>query len=694
MKKYDAKNIRNICLVGHGGSGKTSLGEAILFDCGATTRLGSVLDETSTFDFEPEEIKRQSSISTAFAAAEWQKRKIQLIDTPGDNNFFVDARNALAASDIAVLVISAVDGVQVMTEKMWGLAGELDLPRLVVINKMDRERASFQETLESARELLSRHIAPFVIPIGSEDSFKGLVNVLQNKAYSFPGDGSKGVTEIAIPAEMADEVAMAREALVEVIAESDDALMEKYLETMELTDEEIDRALPKAMADGLLVPAVVTSSTKNVGVQPLLDLICDRFPSPEDRPPRKGAWNDAEVLCEPRADAPFAATVFKTVQDKFTGSLAIIRIWSGTLAADTGFYNSTREERERFGQILIPMGKKQESVPAAGPGDVIAIAKLKVTQVGHSLCDEKAKVVFPPQPKVEPIITYAVRAKDKNEEDKVGQALNRIAEEDPTIRIVRDPEVKETQIAGMGQVHIDLTIEKMRRKFEVEVELAPPRIPYRETIRKKVENVEGKHKKQTGGRGQFGVCYLHVEPLPRGGGFEFANAIVGGAIPRQWIPSVEKGIVNRMSRGVIAGYQLVDVKVTIYDGKYHDVDSSDAAFQMAGSKGFKVAVGKADAYLLEPIWNLEVMVPDECMGDVMGDISSRRGRVQGMEAKGHNQVIRAQAPMSELLMYASELDSITGGRGTFTVGFSHYDEVPFEVAQKVIAAFKSEDEDE
>ncbi|HUT76631.1 MAG TPA: GTP-binding protein, partial [Polyangia bacterium] len=398
MKKYDAKNIRNICLVGHGGSGKTSLGEAILFDCGVTTRLGSVLDETSTFDFEPEEIKRQSSISTAFAAAEWQKRKIQIIDTPGDNNFYVDARNALAASDIAMLVISAVDGVQVMTEKMWGLAEELELPRLVVINKMDRERASFQETLESARKLLSKRIAPFVIPIGAEDSFKGVIDVLQSKAYAFPGDGGKGIEEVGIPAEMADDVAAAREALVEIIAESDDALMEKYLETMELTDEEIDRALPKALADRLLVPAVVTSSTKNVGVQPLLDLLCDRFPSPEDRAPRQGAWGDAEVICQPSATAPLAATVFKTVQDKFTGSLTIARIWSGTLEADSGFYNSTKEERERFGQILVPLGKKQESVPSAGPGDVVAIAKLKLTQVGDSLCDEKVKVVFPSLP--------------------------------------------------------------------------------------------------------------------------------------------------------------------------------------------------------------------------------------------------------------------------------------------------------
>jgi len=693
MKKYDTKNIRNVCLVGHGGSGKTSLGEAILFDTGATTRLGVVLDETSTFDFEPEELKRQSSISTAFAAADWQKKKVQLIDTPGDNNFFVDARNALLVSDIAAVTISAVDGVQVMTEKMYSTAEDNDIPRLVIINKMDRERANFQETLDGARESLSKRIAPFIIPIGAEESFKGVVNVLRQKAYMFPADGSKGMQEVDVPADMADEVEAAKEALVEVIAESDDELMEKYLETMELSDEEINTALPKAMLDGTLVPAVAVSATKNVGIEPLLDLICDRYPSPAERAPRKGTVGGEEVECEPSEDAPFAAEIFKTVQDKFTGSLAIARIWSGKLDADSGFYNVTRDEKERFGQILVPFGKKQDPVPSAGPGDIVAFAKLKVTKVGDSIADDKKKVLFPQPPEVNPIITYAIRAKDKNEEDKVGQALNRVAEEDPTIRIIRDAEVKETQIAGMGQVHIDTTIDKIKRKFEVEVELSPPRIPYRETIRKKVENVEGKHKKQSGGRGQFGVCYIHVEPLPRGGGFEFDNKIVGGSIPKQWIPSVEKGVVGRMAKGVIAGYQLVDVKVTLYDGKYHDVDSSDAAFQLAGSKGFKVAVEKAAPYLLEPVWNLEVICPDECMGDVMGDISSRRGKVQGMEAKGKNQIIRAQAPMGELLQYAPDLDSMTGGRGTFTVSFSHYDEVPHDIQEKVVAAFDS-DEDE
>jgi elongation factor G len=577
---------------------------------------------------------------------------------------------------------------------MYRLAEELDISRLVVINKQDRERANFADTLADAREGLSKRIAPFAIPIGAEDAFEGVVDVLKGKAYSFPADGSTGLSEIDIPAEMADEVESAREALIEVIAESDDELMEKYLETMELSEEEIAEALPKAMLSGLLVPAVVTSATKNVGIEPFLDVVCDYFPSPADRPPRQGEFDGAEVECPADPDAPFSGVVFKTIQDKFTGKLTVIRVWSGTLKADSGFFNTTEDDKERIGTLLVPMGKKQESVSAAGPGDVIAVAKLKITGTGDTVCDDKRKVVFPPLPEIQPIISYALKVKNKGDEDKLGQALNRIAEEDPTVRIIRDAEAKETQISGMGQVHIETTIDKIRRKFEIEVELLPPKIPYRETIRRKVERVEGKHKKQTGGRGQFGVCYINIEPLPRGEGFEFENKIVGGSIPRQWIPSVEKGIVGRMARGVIAGYLMVDVKVTLYDGKYHDVDSSDMAFQMAGSKGFKAAVAQADPYLLEPIWNLEVICPDDSMGDVMGDISQRRGRVLGMDAKGKNQIIRAQAPMAELLQYAPDLDSITGGRGGFSVSFSHYDELPYDLSQKVIAAFKSDEEED
>lgn len=689
MKKYETKNIRNICLIGHNGSGKTSLGEAILFDAGATTRMGSVLDGNSTFDFEPEEVKRQGSISTAFAVADWKKHKIQLSDTSGDANFYVDARNAVLANDVAAVVISAVDGVQVMTEKMFDVAQDNSLPVLVIINKMDRERANFERTIQDAQESLSRKIAPLIIPIGAEDNFKGVVDVLKQKAYSFAADGSKGVTEIDIPADMVDEVETSRESLIEVIAESDDDLMEKYLETMELSEDEIKTALPKAILSGLLMPAVAVSSTKNVGIDTMLDLICESYPSPADREPQTTVSGDERA---PAEDAPFSAIVFKTVQDKFTGSLAICRIWSGTIDADSGFFNATKGEKERFGQILVPFGKKQENVPKAGPGDIIAFAKLKVTKVGDTICDEGSKVLYPPFPVVNPVITYAVHAKDKNEEDKLGQALNRIAEEDPTIHIIRNKEVKQTQIAGMGQVHIDTAIDKIKRIFDIDVDLQPPRIPYRETIRKKVEGVEGKHKKQSGGRGQFGVCYINVEPNP-GQGFEFVNGIVGGSIPRQWVPSVEKGIVERMARGVIAGYQVVDVKVTLYDGKYHDVDSSDAAFQMAGSKGFKAATEQAAPYLLEPIWNLEVVCPEECMGDVMGDISSRRGKVQGMEAKGKNQVVKAQAPMAELLRYAPDLKSITGGRGAFTVEFSHYEEVPREIQDKVVADFEHEDEE-
>lgn len=694
MKTYESKDIRNVCLVGHGGSGKTSLGEAILFDTGAVTRLGSVLDETSIFDYEPEEIKRQGSISASFAACEWQKKKIMLLDTPGDNNFFIDARNSLAASDIAAVVISAVDGVKVMTEKTWEVAEELGIPRIVVINKQDRERANFDNVLSEAKELLSKRIAPFTIPIGAEADFNGVVNVLLGKAFKFAADGSKSVEEIDVPADMAGDVESAREALIEVIAESDDELMEKYLETMELNEEEIRTALPKAVLSGQLIPAVVTSATKNIGIQQLLNIICDRFPSPDERAAREGSFEGTEITCAPQADAPFSGTVFKTIQDKFTGNLSMIRVWSGTLSADSGFINSNKDEKERFGQILIPFGKKQESVKTAGPGDIIAIAKLKSVSTGDTVCDEKQLVIYPTLPELQPIISYALKAKNKNEEDKLGTALNRIAEEDPTIKVVRDAEAKETQISGMGQVHIETTCEKLKRKFEVEVELLPPKIPYRETIRKKIDNIEGKHKKQSGGRGQFGVCYINLEPLPRGEGFEFVNKIVGGAIPRQWIPSVEKGVVGRMARGVIAGYPLVDVQVTLFDGKYHDVDSSDMAFQMAGSKGFKAGVEKAAPYLLEPIWNLEVTCPDEYMGDVMGDINQRRGKVQGMDAKGKKQVIRAQVPMSEVLRYGPDLDSITGGRGSFTVGFSHYDELPVNLAEKVIASFQdAEDED-
>jgi elongation factor G len=670
------------------------VGEAILFVSGATTRLGSVLDETSTFDFEPEEIKRQGSISTAIAFGEWQKKKITLIDTPGDNNFFFDARNALAASDIASVVVSAVDGVQVMTEKMWEAAQELGVPRLVVINKLDRERANYQATLDEVKEVLSKQVAPFVIPIGAEDNFKGVVDVLKGQAYQFPADGTNGLETIDIPAEMAVEVEKARETLIEVIAESDDNLMEKYLETLELSEEEIATAIPKAILDGLLIPAVVVSATKNVGIQPLLDVICESFPSPADRAPLQGSYEGAELTCAPDPGEPFAGTVFKTIQDKFTGKLNMIRVWSGTLKADSGFYNAHKDEKERFGQLLLPQGKKQESVEAAGPGDIVAVAKLKNTATGDTVCDEKRKVQLFSLPEIQPIISYALKVKSKGDVDKLGMALNRLAEEDPTLRIVRDAEAKETQISGMGQVHIETSVEKIKRKFDVDVELLPPKVPYRETIRKKVNNVEGKHKKQTGGRGQFGVCYIDVEPLPRGEGFEFVNKIVGGAIPRQWIPSVEKGIVNRMANGVIAGYPMVDVRVTLTDGKYHDVDSSDMAFQMAGSKGFKAAVASAAPYLIEPIWNLEVTCPDDVMGDVMGDINQRRGRVQGMEARGKNQVIRAQVPMSELLQYSPDLNSLTGGRGAFTVGFSHYDELPANLAEKVISVYKGDDEED
>jgi len=691
MKKLNSEDIRNICLIGHGGSGKTSVGEALLFNAKATTRLGNTREETSVFDYEPEEIKRQGSISTSIHPCEWHKKKITVIDTPGDANFYVDAIYSLFVCDTAVTVISAVDGVEVQTERYWESAQKQKLPSVVVINKIDRERADFNAAIKDAQELLSKRILPMTLPIGSQEEFSGVVDVLAGKAYMAPPEGSNEVKEGEIPAEMADEVAQAKESIIENIAESDDALMEKYLETLELSKEEITKGLSDAILKGTLVPAFAVSAARNIGIFPLLDLIADHCPSPLER--KSPELAEGEKI-SPDADAPFSAQVFKTIQDKFSGKLTVFRVWSGTLHSDSTFFNSSRDEKERCGQILVPMGKNQESITEAVPGDIVAVAKLKETTTGDTLCDEKNRVRFVDMPKFEPIISFALKPRTKTDEDRIAQALARVAEEDITLRVSRDTEAKEIVVSGMGQVHIETTVEKMRRKFEVEVDLLPPKIPYRETLKKKVDGIEGKHKKQTGGRGQFGVCYINIEPLPRGEGFEFDNKIVGGSIPRQWIPSVEKGIKDRMATGIIAGYPVVDVKVTLYDGKYHDVDSSDIAFQLAGSKAFKEGFAKAGPALLEPVMNVEIICPEDSMGDVMGDINSRRGRVLGMDAKGRNQVIKTQVPMAEMLKYAPDLNSMTGGRGSFTMGFDHYEELPANLLDKVVASSGRKEEEE
>jgi elongation factor G len=693
MKRYDTQDIRNVVLAGHGGAGKTSLAEAILFDATSATRRGIAGSDTSHFDYEPEEIKRQGSIQTSVGFVEWQKKKINLIDTPGDQNFLVETQVAMTvAADAAVIVVSCPDGVQVGTEKVWQLCNELSMPRAVFVNKMDRERADFTACLESIRGTLSEKATALQLPIGSEAGFEGVIDLLHLKAIRFSDDGREMKVE-ALPAELQAEAQKAREKLIEDIASSDDELLEKYLGTGELSEDEVVLGLKKAMNTGELVPILCGSTARNLGIQLLLDLIVAEFPSPDTRPPRVGDDGKGHTVERVASiDQPFAGRVFKTIGADI-GKISLVRVLSGRLAADSTVYNSVREVTERSGSLYALIGKKRETVPEVAAGDIVGLAKLKVTKTGDTLCDERAPIKRPPLELPPPVIKYAIHARSKGDEDKLGAKLHDLQDEDVALRIERDQSTKEILLCGMGQSHIEATVEKLRR-LGVEVDLLAPKIPYLETIKGRARNVEGKHKKQTGGKGQYGVCFIDMEPLVRGGGFEFVDAIVGGAIPRQFIPAVEKGIRDRMTRGVVAGYPVTDVKVTLLDGKYHDVDSDSRSFEMAGSKGFFAAFRQCKPALLEPIMEMEITCPDDNMGDIMGDINSRRGRVLGMESTGRNQVIKAQVPMSETLKYAADLRSMTGGRGSFVLAFSHYDELPAHLSDKVIAEHKVQDEED
>ncbi len=693
MKRYETQDIRNVVLVGHGGSGKTSLAEAMLYIAGGTTRRGIAGSDTSNFDYEPEEIKRQGTIQTAVGHVEFQKRKINFIDTPGDQNFLVETQVAMqVAADAAVVVVSCPDGVQVGTEKVWQLCEDIGLPRAVFVNKMDRERADFSVCVDDIRKTLSDKATPLQIPIGDEGGFEGVIDLLHLKTLRFSEDGREMKAE-ALPANLQAEAQKAREKLIEDIASSDDGLLEKYLGTGELSEEEVVSGLKKAINTGALIPILCGSTARSIGIQPLLELIVTEFPSPDTRPARAGddgKGHSVERLAS--VDQPFAGRVFKTIGADI-GKISLVRVFSGKLAADSTLYNSTRELSERTGSLYALIGKKRETVPEVAAGDIIGLAKLKVTKTGDTLCDEKAPIKRPDLAIPPPVIRYAIHAKSKGDEDKLGAKLHDLQDEDVALRIERDQTSKAILLAGMGQSHIEATVEKLRR-LGVEVDLLAPKIPYLETIKGRAKNVEGKHKKQTGGKGQYGVCFIDLEPLARGGGFEFEDAIVGGAIPRQFIPAVEKGIRDRMGRGVVSGYPVTDVKVTLLDGKYHDVDSDSRSFEMAGSKGFFAAFKLCKPTLLEPVMEMEITCPDDHMGDIMGDINSRRGRVLGMESTGKNQVIKAHVPMSETLKYAADLRSMTGGRGSFTLSFSHYDELPGHLADKVIAEHKVQEEED
>jgi elongation factor G len=689
MKVYDAASIRNVAIVGHTGSGKTQLASAILSDAGMVNRFGKVDDGTTTTDYDEEEIARKHTLSSSLAYAEWNKQKINLIDTPGMGNFLSEARAALHVADAAMVVVDAVGGVMVQTEKVWQAADELSLPRMVVLNRLDRERASLDRALTSLRELCSRAVIPIQLPIGAEKTFTGVVDLISKKAFLFPPDESGKFTEGAVPPDMSAAVDAAREALIEMVAENDEKLMEKFFEAGTLTDDELVSGLRSATIAAKVYPLVCTSAVLNMGVQQLLDAVLAFLPSPADRPYRGVDRAGDEVAREADEKKPAAAFVWKTIADPFAGRITMFRVVSGALKADSNCHNKTRDAGERFGHLLLLQGKTQTSVPEIKAGDLGAVAKLKDTLTNDTLGDKSDGVTFPAIKYPEPVLAYAIEPKSRGDEDKISTSMHRLEEEDPSIKYSRDPQTKELLLAGQGQLHIEVTVAKLKRRFGVDVNLKPPRIPYRETIKASTE-AHGRHKKQTGGHGQFGDCKIKVEPLARGADFEFVDDIFGGSIPRQFIPAVEKGIQETRVRGYLAGYPMVDFRVTVFDGSYHDVDSNELSFKMAGRLAFKDAMTRARPTILEPIMNVEVYAPSDFAGDLMGDLNGRRGRIAGMDTRGAMTVIKAQVPMAEMLTYEQHLTSATGGRGSYHMEYSHYDEVPAHQQSKIIAAAKAE----
>ena len=686
----EIQQLRNVGIIAHGGAGKTTLAEALLFNAKAVERMGKVDDGSSNFDYDPEEIRRQITISTSFHHYSWNKVEVTVADTPGYINFEADTHACLRQLDGAVLVVNAVSGVEVQTEKMWHLACDTGVPAIAFVSKMDRERADFPKAVEEISDILKVHAVPVQIPIGAEAQFRGMVDLFGMKAYVYKGDtGEFEVKEV--PPDIADAAAKGREKVVEAAAESDDSLLEKYLEGAELTEEEIRKGFTAGVRAMKILPVLCGSAMRNIAIHPVLDMINFVLPDPSFRKETKGT-NPKKKVEEVRPiseNAPFSAFVFKTLADPYAGKLSIFKVYSGTLSPDMSPLNAGKNAIERIGQIFRLEGKKQKPVGSASAGEIVAVAKFKETSTGDTLCDPKNPILYPPPPAVEPVISFAIRPKTRSDEDKLGSSLARMIEEDPTLQFMKDPQTREFILSGMGEIHLEVAVEKLRRQFGVEVELRTPKIPYKETIKGTAE-AQGKYKKQTGGRGQYGDCWLRVEPLPPGTDFEFVNAIVGGVIPRQYIPAVEKGVVERMSKGVVAGYPVVDARVTVFDGSFHTVDSSEMAFKIAGSLGFRKAALEARPVLLEPIMELEIVVPEDSVGDIIGDLNSRRGRVLGVEARGRGQIVKSLVPLAEVLRYSSDLRSITSGRGQFTMRMASYEEVPAAIAEKVIAGGRKE----
>ena len=694
---FASADIRNVALVGHGFCGKTSLAEAMLFNGGANSRLGVAGTATSVMDFEPEEHKRGGSISSSFAWIEHNGRKLNIIDTPGDGNFIFDTFAAMRGADAVVVVVSAPDGVEVQTERVYNKAVELGLPRIVVVNRMDRDRADVQAALADIEALIGAKPVPMQVPIGQAESFEGVVSLLQRKAIRYAKDGSGKFDKGEVPAALASAVQSAYDNLVETVASADDELLEKYLNTFELTEDEVRTGFQIALKSGKIVPVLFTSATHNMAVDALQDLIAWAVPSPLERgsvPAQDGEGDLHPITVDP--EGPFYAQVIRTVIDEFSGKLSIFRIFSGHSPSDGQVQNPNSGESERLGALYALRGTHRDTVVEGVTGDILGVAKLKATHTNHTLTSAASSVriegiVYPP-----PMMEYTIQPEGRSDDGKLKVALERLIEEDPSLSLGYDELSNKMVLRGMGQAHLDLSVEKMRRKYKIHVASDLPAVPYRETIRRKVTGVEGKHKKQTGGAGQFGVCFIDVEPLPRGSGFEFVDNIVGGSIPRQYIPSVEKGVRQRMVRGQLGGYPIVDFRVRLYDGKYHPVDSKDVAFQMAGSKALALAMEKGGTKLLEPVYNLEIVAPLDATGQVMGDITARRGRVLGMEPRAKNTVIRAAVPLAEIQRYAPDLRSLTQGKGSYTMEFASYEEVPAQLVDAVVSVspFRRDKEDE
>jgi len=688
VKVYETNDIRNVALAGHGHCGKTSLAAALLFTTGATNRLTRVDEGNTVTDFDEEEISRKLTISTAIAAAEWDKKKINLLDTPGFNMFMTDTKSAMVAAEAVLIVVDGVAGVEVQTEKVWEFAEEFHLPRAIVIDKLDRDRASFERTLANLQEVFGRTVVPIQLPIGAEKEFKGIIDLVRMKAYTYAQDGTGKGQEGEIPAELAQEAQKAHEALVEIVAEGNDALLEEFFDTGTLPVEHIEQGLREAVRQRRLYPVMCASGLHNVGSDRILTFIVDDFPNPAEHE----AWHgtiDGKEADRPVSDKNRVSLyVFKTSADPFAGRVTYFKVISGVVKNDANLVNARNSSAERLAHIGALAGKTLDPVVDLHAGDIGGVAKLKDTLTGDTLDDKASRIAFLPLKMPEPSIAYAISAKTRNDEDRMGQAIHKILEEDPSLRFYRDPQTQEFLVAGCGQQHVEVVVSRLKKRYHVDVELHAPKIPYRETIRGKAD-VQGRHKKQTGGHGQFGDCWIRMEPMPRSEGFAFANETFGGSIPKNFIPAIEKGIHETAVRGFLAGYPVVDFKVTVYDGSYHDVDSSEMSFKMAARKAFKAAMAVAKPALLEPVMHVEVQAPVEFAGDLMGDMNGRRGRIAGMDTKGGTQVIKAVVPMSEMLSYGNDLTSMTQGRANFHMEFSHYDFVPGPEAEKIVAAAKA-----